>query len=322
MANGSSGDQAETPSQPWDGFIRIPGGLDCAICGNALGSIDNPRSNPAESYAGTYTGLCYGCERSAVWGCYRCEDGLVYYSHPPSSPSWRRDRQFYFAYGDCDDCRKGAVRVSRSDAMGGSYNTQCTKCRDLAYAHPVRAAYLAEYEAFQKRHGQVMERLEKEFAKKIKKLDNADREILKTKLKAEYETWRAANVPPASPSAYFWNYELKRERLFMEHPDIWRAGKDEVVVDPERRFYVSVVDGETRLRYGFLIGPFKLHQTALSLIDDVSRLTQQRYPWSHFYSFGTCSIPKESAWKIAGVLNAEEGFRDLYVKAFGAENSI
>lgn len=66
----------------WDGFIRIPGGIDCAICGKTLGSIDDPRSNPAESYAGTYTGLCYGCERSATWACYRCNDGLIYYSHP------------------------------------------------------------------------------------------------------------------------------------------------------------------------------------------------------------------------------------------------
>lgn len=260
---------ATTIPASWDGFIRIPGGLDCAICGKTLGSIDDPRSNPAESYAGTYTGLCYGCERSAVWGCYRCEDGLVYYSHPPSSPSWRRDRQFFFAYDDCPDCRKGAVRVSRSDAMGGSYNIQCVKCRDRSYAHPVRARHHAEYEAFQEQHREVMTRLEKEWAKKIKKLDDADREILKTKLRAEYETWRAAHNPPASPSAYFWNYELKRERLFMAHPDIWKAGGEEIVIDPERRFYVSVVDGETKPRYGFLLGPFKLHETALSLADSL-----------------------------------------------------
>lgn len=304
------------PPRAWDGFIRIPGGLTCAICGKILGSIDDPGSNPAESYAGTYTGLCYDCERSATWACYRCEDGLVYYSHPPHLPSWRRDREYYFSYDDCESCRKGAVRVSRSDAMGGSYNIQCVKCRDRAYSHSVRSAHIAEYEAFQERHRGVMQRLEKEFDKKKKKLPDEEVEKLKEVLRAEYETWRSANPAPLSPPRYYWDYKLKRERLLMSHTEI--AGlAQEIVVNPERRFYVSVVDGS---RYGFLIGPFKLHQTALSIVDQVSELTQDRYPWSHFYSFGTCSLPKESAFKIPGVLNDEEGFKEIYIRAFLAEN--
>lgn len=304
-------------AKPWDGFIRIPGGIDCAICGKTLGSIDDPRSNPAESYAGTYTGLCYGCERSATWACYRCDDGLIYYSHPPHLPSWRRDREFYFAYEDCTTCQKGAVRVSRSDAMGGSYNTQCVKCRDRAHSHPIRAAHIREYEAFQERHRQVMQRLEKEFAKKKKGRTAEAVEGLRKILLQEYETWCTENPAPVQPSGYYWNYELKRERLLMSHTEIESSTDQEVVINPDRRFYVSVVDGS---RYGFLIGPFKLHQTALSIVDDVSKLTQERYPWSHFYSFGTCSLPKESAFKVPGVLNDDPELKEIYVKAFLSEN--
>ena len=98
------------------------------------------------------------------------------------------------------------------------------------------------------------------------------------------------------------------------------------VIDPERRFYVSVVNGSIsgygKTQYGFLVGPFKLHQTALSLVDEVSRLVQDRYPWSHFYAFGTCSLPKESAFKIPGVLNDEDGFQEIYRRAFVGENQV
>lgn len=300
----------------WDGFIRIPGGLTCGICGNVLGSIDDPRSNPAESYAGTYTGLCYGCERSATWACYRCDDGLIYYSHPPHSPSWRRDREFYVAYEDCTACRSGAVRGSRSDAMGGSYNTQCKECQGKCDSHPERAAYLAERNRLYEQTGKIMSRLEKEYARKTKKLDDAGGEELKTRLQAEFETWRLENLAPARPIGLYWDYELKRERLFMAHQDIGQSGGDEIIINPDRRFYVSVIDGP---RYGFLIGPFKLHRTALSIVDEVSRLTQQRYPWSHFYQFGTCSLPKESAFKIPGRLNDDPEFREIYVGAFLSE---
>jgi hypothetical protein len=168
--------------------------------------------------------------------------------------------------------------------------------------------------------------------------DDADdvTEDIKIKARAVLEKFGiSTTVKQAEPDPDPDPASVDRERIFMgaavselnqtDHLPVHITGSTPVsgpVIDPDRRFYVSVVDGVSKPRYGFLIGPFKLHQTALSVVDEVSRLTQDKYPWSHFYSFGTCSLPRDSAGKIFGVLNDEEGFREIYIRAFLEENSV
>lgn len=56
---------------------------------------------------------------------------------------------------------------------------------------------------------------------------------------------------------------------------------------PERRFYVTVVDGP---RYALLDGPYLTHQAALDAVDAARRWTEEHYPFSVFYAFGTVSV--------------------------------
>lgn len=70
------------------------------------------------------------------------------------------------------------------------------------------------------------------------------------------------------------------------------------VIDPTRRFYVSVIDGE---RYGLLLGPFTTHQEALDKVDMVRSACYDIDPRSPWYAFGTCSVGIEDV--IEGRLN-------------------
>lgn len=97
----------------------------CKNCGKPLGTV------PAELYQGTYTGLCYKCQDAPAIVLKTCPDGALHVSHPPHCPSWRRDRELFYAYADCTDCKGlGRLMVSRSCALGGPYPKNCPKCYD------------------------------------------------------------------------------------------------------------------------------------------------------------------------------------------------
>lgn len=63
----------------------------------------------------------------------------------------------------------------------------------------------------------------------------------------------------------------------------------------DREFYVTVRDSE---RTGFLLGPFSSHQEALDNVETGKSLAFKADPWSHFYAFGTSSLPKGTNRKV------------------------
>lgn len=113
----------------------------CQGCGKPL----NRDKNPAELYAGTFTGLCYECERKAAYVTYEFSDGAKYWSHAPHCPSWRRDRETFIAYDDCPECKEkhGRIMVSRNFSQGGPYPIQCQTCLSRYTSHPERQASTA-----------------------------------------------------------------------------------------------------------------------------------------------------------------------------------
>jgi hypothetical protein len=104
----------------------------CTSCGKPLSGADGPR--PAETHAGTHTGLCYGCTKAPVFIRFELPDGTREMSYPPHLPSWRRDRERFWAHPDCSECGAAGRRwISRSDAHGGSYPGQCQACGERVY---------------------------------------------------------------------------------------------------------------------------------------------------------------------------------------------
>jgi len=166
--------------QHWDGmYPQHP----CKGCGKPLNADGG---HPAELYAGTYTALCYGCERKAPFVVREFLDGGATVSHPPSCPSWRRDREEFYWYPDCTVCRMGAVWVSRSLSEGGGYNTHCDTCskRHYAYVEERRRCKLqgltpyeqlaAQFEEERQRNSQgAKQRITKYFTREWKELYSA-----------------------------------------------------------------------------------------------------------------------------------------------------
>lgn len=85
----------------------FPKGWTCKRCGRELD--DGTRGRPAELYAGTYTGLCYPCTNEGPYVSEIREDGCQVWSYPPHCPSWRRDRETFYGYPDCDKCKGSGV---------------------------------------------------------------------------------------------------------------------------------------------------------------------------------------------------------------------
>lgn len=128
----------------WNGFL--PKGVKCKKCGAVLEGEGEGR--PAESYLGTYTGLCYPCTDQPAYATGEVyKSGAVEYSHRPSCPSHRRDRETYFQFEGCD-CDHGSVWKHSAGPFGGSYRSECEKCSKRHYEHP---AIVAEAQARSKR---------------------------------------------------------------------------------------------------------------------------------------------------------------------------
>lgn len=112
----------------------FPAGWQCLGCGKTLNADGG---HPAELYAGTYTGLCYGCERkpSYIQGTYTL-DGALLLSYPPHAPSWRRARESFTAYVDCGTC-EGRGRLMKR-GQWEQYPVQCQMCFERFYGQPLR----------------------------------------------------------------------------------------------------------------------------------------------------------------------------------------
>lgn len=105
---------------------------DCKGCGRPLNADG---MHPAELYAGTFTGLCYRCERGGPYIVDTLPDGAQRISYPPHSPSWRRSREEFWAYADCEHCNgAGRKMISRPLTSGGSYPAHCKPCHARVWA--------------------------------------------------------------------------------------------------------------------------------------------------------------------------------------------
>jgi hypothetical protein len=122
-------DRAYRDMDPSTGMF--PADWRCKVCDVLLNADGN---HPAELYAGTFTGLCYRCERGPAYVVPDSElpDGARQVSHPPSCPSWRRDRTTHWAYPDCADCGGMGARVRYGH--NGSYTEYCRACMDRVIA--------------------------------------------------------------------------------------------------------------------------------------------------------------------------------------------
>lgn len=110
----------------------LPDWVTCKGCGCELGKVK------AERYLGTYNGLCYPCTNKPYYITRRYQlDNAIQLSYPPHSPAWRRDRETYTSYEDCEDCN-GLGQHLKYGSFFNSYRVQCKTCSNKFYNHPVR----------------------------------------------------------------------------------------------------------------------------------------------------------------------------------------
>jgi hypothetical protein len=103
-------------------------GMECLNCGKQLNADGN---HPAETYAGTWNGLCYGCTKAPAFVArIAVLDHAREVSWPPSSPSHRRDRETVIAYRDCTVCGGWGVT--------GYERERCRACGTRYSTHPLR----------------------------------------------------------------------------------------------------------------------------------------------------------------------------------------
>lgn len=111
-----------------------PADWTCRSCGKVLNAGGQ---YPAELYAGTYNGLCYSCTSgtSYVEAVYEM-DGAQRWSHPPTTPSWRRDREDSTGYPDCEKCKgTGTAGMRYTSQWGSRYRERCQDCTQRFYAN-------------------------------------------------------------------------------------------------------------------------------------------------------------------------------------------
>jgi hypothetical protein len=114
----------------------LPPDMCCARCAKPLNRDGN---HPAELYAGTYNGLCYGCTSAGAFvEKVAGLDGARRVSWPPHCPSWRRDREHHIGYEGCPDC--DGLGIRKGTRGNGSGGTSCEFCSAGYAAHPVRRA--------------------------------------------------------------------------------------------------------------------------------------------------------------------------------------
>lgn len=167
----------------------------CTGCGKQLNADGN---HPAELYAGTFNGLCYGCTGRGAYVAKVCAlDGAREVSWPPHCPSWRRDRETFIAYADCEACGGLGVDGHGSSHGGGTYPLSCKPCLDRCIAHPVRVWDEARRKLIYERAQAAFERAWDQAAGSAGKCTKKRR----TELREAYiellgeERWKAFKVP-------------------------------------------------------------------------------------------------------------------------------
>lgn len=109
----------------------------CQRCGKKL---DADGGHPAERYAGTYNGLCYACTGAGPFVVSVATiDGAQEVSWPPHCPSWRRNRETFFGYTDCEFC--GGLGAKRG--YWPNPHNRCTECSQRYHGHHDREWYWA-----------------------------------------------------------------------------------------------------------------------------------------------------------------------------------
>lgn len=105
----------------------------CTRCAKPLNADGN---HPAELYAGTFNGLCYGCTSEAPYVAAVAQlDGCQRVSWPPKEPSHRRDRTVHYGYPDCASCQG-------LGATGSPYSAKsCDACLERYSKHPLRVSW-------------------------------------------------------------------------------------------------------------------------------------------------------------------------------------
>lgn len=128
------------PDHPFGGIYAImdrhgmlPDEIFCIRCAKPL-NMDG--GHPAELYAGTYNGLCYGCTGAGPYVAAVAQlDGCQRVSWPPPCPSHRRDRVDHYGYPDCAGCKGQGATGYASSAKS------CDACLARYTAHPQRAGW-------------------------------------------------------------------------------------------------------------------------------------------------------------------------------------
>ncbi len=176
----------------------------CKGCNKPLNADSG---HPAELYAGTYTGLCYTCERAPRYIIKTFCDGAIRYSYAPQCPSWRRDRKEFIAYTDCTDCR-GNGRISHySYSSWSDYFAQCQACSDRFYNYPPRKARL---DYIQERRKMIRAATESIWARELAKLYT--KEQLKQMIKDKFDFRSLSNL--AEPiRAKFYRIDARWEAI-------------------------------------------------------------------------------------------------------------
>ena len=179
--------KAARSAAEWDGMYPPH---PCKECGKLLNADGG---HPAELYAGTYTGLCYACERKDPYVLQEFYDGSKLVSHPPCSPSHRRDRTSHVWYPDCLVCMMGVVRYRRGWRDGGdSYTSYCPSCqwRHCAYEEERRQSKLRGHSPFEQiatRFRKEHQYYEQEAQKKTTKARTVERKSFFAGVAADYK---------------------------------------------------------------------------------------------------------------------------------------
>lgn len=161
----------------------------CKGCGRPLNADGG---HPAELYAGTYTGLCYACERKDPFVVTTFEDGCRLVSHPPHCPAWRRNREEYYWYEGCGQCQQGRVWVSRAYSEGGPYTRSCPACapRHYTFVEEQRRRKLqgkTPFEQLAARYAAEQQRLEAESRKRVTKTRTREQKAVSACLARDYD---------------------------------------------------------------------------------------------------------------------------------------
>ena len=177
-------------------------------CGQCHKPLNADGGHPAELYAGTYTGLCYACERGTAYRTHvNAFSGAETWSHPPHCPSWRRARETFLYFAGCEHCSHGRIMIYRAGPQGGSYPKQCESCSQKHYRHPHIADTIAKQKAYWESGTKLKKRLSDEWVRACKSAglepDTTEPEAraLGESYIAQYNDWLVAHPCPTELTA-------------------------------------------------------------------------------------------------------------------------